>query len=178
MSEANMILKSLLLALWLAGQAGGQEPNCSPAPYCNGAGTIEAQRLPQTSQAFDVPAVQAQRVVKPERLDSDYLVGFIGGCKLLGLKVKGTDCVSDVWSCADTRRVLLTAEDGTKHCVLLEAMPKPQVVRNLSHCHGSICDYRNPTLPACHYAQIRTVNPGDPADQGDWQLVEVCEESK
>lgn len=61
--------------------------------------------IPQTqhasSQPMDVPAVQVQRKEK---------------CGV-NIANDGYACAFTYWTCSDKSRILLTSEDGTRHCV-------------------------------------------------------------
>ena len=82
--------------------------------------------VPYTSRLYvppmDVPAISEDRSAEPDSHDGHELLLFSQACEeIVGGKMTWQPdviaCHVKRWTCADKSRVLLTAEDGTRHCI-------------------------------------------------------------
>ena len=224
MIAAHFIAYILLLHGWYAvpvpqplqWEVIGDPPPCSaqsePCPFAH---VLPPIAVPQQSQQFDVPAVQqapkAQRVLTGKDVcpSPPYPRLVPADCQRVAEKFnddirRWEKTLTNTITCEDTRRVLLTSEDGKHHCVLLEAVSQSMIP--LSKCWGAAdglhclsrecwdkpgnsnhekneaclkdwrAEFAEPHL-ACHYAYMQPVDAqGNP--DGEQIAVRICMEEK
>lgn len=105
-------MKTLIAILLLAGCGWGQQvvvpPNLKAGDCLRALNSMELAKV-DCPEPMDVPATTRKQV--------EHHAGDSWGCGMLACTTD-KDIYIDVPTCADKRRVLLTSEDGKKHCVL------------------------------------------------------------
>lgn len=114
-----VVITLILFAAMQVSRGTGIAQPCA-VTYIDTSGNGRCVDIPSKYEPMDVPAIHPiHKIIAPQDMTlteggwACYEKGKEVACRTL-LK-EGTD-----WTCADKSRVLLTAEDGSKHCILFK----------------------------------------------------------
>lgn len=111
-------MKSLLALLLTCGMLMGQTATKAPIHPTQ---KQLANPLPLLEEPMDVPPLEENTHDVPWKPEASELPYFSEACGFVDGKMTYAPdpiaCHVSSWTCADKSRILMTAEDGTKHCI-------------------------------------------------------------